>query len=261
MRFVTDTTTVSRPPLGLVLTSLMRADAAVLMRGRVSAAFGVLPPLIIVIATDLNSGKTAERLGGAGLVIALAITIGLVISCVLGYSTTLAHDRDAGVLQRLRVTPAPIWAIMSSRIAVQAAANLIISIIVLIVGVALHGLALSAGQVVVVLLLSLLGAAVFLSIGQALVALVRTVGGVNAVGRVLLIVLLLLGLLGVTGILGDVVQSIAEWSPVGVMMKLISDVMVGTPWAWLDTWYLLAAVGYVVVFSFIGIRWFTWETH
>jgi len=258
---VTDTATVERPSLRLVLTSLMRADATVLLRGRTSALLTLLPPLIIVIATDLNSGKTASRLGGAPVVIGLAITIGLVISCLLGYSLTLAHDRDAGVLQRLRVTPAPTWAIMCSRLAVQAAANLVMAVVVLIVGVSLHGLSLNAGQVILVLVFSLIGAAMFLAIGQAVVALVNSMSAVNAIGRVLLIVLILLGLLGVTGLLGDVVQSIAEWSPVGVLMQLMSQAMLSAPWAWQDTWYLVAAIGYVVVFSFIGIRWFTWGTH
>ena len=258
---MTDTATVERPSLRLVLTSLMRADATVLLRGRTSALLTLLPPLIIVIATDLNSGKTASRLGGAPVVIGLAITIGLVISCLLGYSLTLAHDRDAGVLQRLRVTPAPTWAIMCSRLAVQAAANLVMAVVVLIVGVSLHGLSLNAGQVILVLVFSLIGAAMFLAIGQAVVALVNSMSAVNAIGRVLLIVLILLGLLGVTGLLGDVVQSIAEWSPVGVLMQLMSQAMLSAPWAWQDTWYLVAAIGYVVVFSFIGIRWFTWGTH
>ena len=35
------------------------------------------------------------------------------------------RDRELGVLQRLRVTPAPNWMIMASRLIVQVAVNLI----------------------------------------------------------------------------------------------------------------------------------------
>ena len=51
-----------------------------------------------------------------------------------------------GVFQRLRVTPAPTWTIMTSRLAVQVVANLIIAVVVLVIGSAIHHLSLDVGQ-------------------------------------------------------------------------------------------------------------------
>ena len=249
----------ARPPLGLAVRSLLQADTIVLLRSRVSTVLALLLPVAILLATSF--AKRGNQLGEPDLVIGLALTLGLLTSCLLGYSLNLARDREIGVLQRLRVTPAPTWTIMTSRIVVQVAMNLVASLIVLIVGVILHGLTPSFVQYLLVLAVAALGAAVFLAIGQAIVGLVTSTGAVNAIGRILFILLVLLGILGGTGILGDVIQVIAEWSPVGALMTLFSDALGGAGWTGNDTYSLPACLAYVVIFTFIGIRWFRWETH
>jgi ABC-2 type transport system permease protein len=214
---------------------------------------------VILVATTL--GKAGSRLGSAAEIVGLALTLGLITSCLLGYSLTLAHDREVGVLQRLRVSPAPTWTIMTSRLCVQMASNLVASIIVVVVGAALHGLTPTAGQYALALAVAVLGAAMFLSIGQALVALVPSTTAINAIGRILFVILVLLGLVGASGILGDTMKTVAAWSPIGALMTLFSDALNGAPWTDQDAYALLACLGYVVVFAFLGIRWFRWETH
>lgn len=251
-------TIVARPPLGLVVRSLLRADATVLLRSRASAVLSILLPVVILVATSL--GKAQSRLGGAAVLVGLALTLGLLTSCMLGYSLTLARDREVGVLQRLRVSPAPTWTIMTSRLVVQVVSSLVASLIVVIVGVVLHGLALDVGQYLLVLVIAALGAAMFLAIAQAIVALVPSPTAINAIGRILFIILVLLGILGLTGVLGDTLQSIAGWSPVGALITLFADVLDATAWSAQDWYSLLACAGYVIVFTFIGIRWFRWES-
>jgi ABC-2 type transport system permease protein len=252
-------TTFARPPVGLALRALLRADTIVLLRSTVATVLSLLLPIVILIATTL--GKAGSRLGSPAIIIGLALTLGLVTSCLLGYSLTLARDREAGVLQRLRVSPAPTWTIMTSRLCVQIASSLIASIIVIIVGAALHGLTPGPGQYALALAVAVLGAAMFLSIGQALVALVPSTTAINAIGRILFILLVLLGLVGSSGILGDTVKSIAAWSPIGALMTLFSDALTGANWTDQDGYALIACLGYVIVFAFLGIRWFRWETH
>ena len=250
--------TTARPPVGLAIASLLRADSLVLLRSRVSVVLSLLLPIVILVATSL--GKNPTRLGSAGTAIGLALTLGLITSCLLGYSLTLAHDRDIGVLQRLRVSPAPTWTIMTSRLVVQLISNLIASTIVVIVGAILHGVTLDIGQYLLVLCCAVVGAAVFLALGQALVGLVQSTSAINAIGRTLFIVLVLLGVVGATGVLGDTLQSIAGWTPVGALMILFSDVIDQAGWSAQDAYALIACAGYIIVFSFVGIRWFRWET-
>jgi ABC-2 type transport system permease protein len=240
------------------MTSLLRADSVVLLRNRASGIATILLPVIIVFATGIGAKKTA-RLGGPDLTIGLALTIGLITSSLLGYAVGLAQDRQAGVLQRLRVTPTPTWMVMGSRLIVQVIANLVVSLVVLTIGVILHGLPLNVGQYALVLAVAILGAATFLAIGQALVGLVNSAGAVNGLGRALFAILLLLGLLGGTGLLGDTLKTVADWSPVGALMTLFADALASSPWSNHDTFSLLACVGYIMVFTFIGIRWFRWD--
>ena len=240
------------------MCSLLRADTIVLLRNTVSTIAGIILPVMLIIASTF--GKAQARMGGTENIIGLALTLGLVASCILGYSLALAHDRDAGVLQRLRVTPAPTWMIMTSRLLIQVAASLSSSVLVLTVAMILHGLTLSAGQYALVLAVAILGSVMFLALGQALVGLVKSTSAVNAIGRVLFIVLVLLGVLGATGILGGTVQTIAVFSPVGALMTLFTDVLTSAGWAEQDLASLLACAGYAILFAFIGIRFFRWES-
>jgi ABC-2 type transport system permease protein len=256
---VTDTGAhTARPPLGLAMSSLLRADFTVLLNGKTSVFLSTLLPIVVLVANTFGKGQS--RLGGSSLVIALALTLGLITSSLFGYTLALAHDREAGVLQRLRVTPAPTWMIMTSRLFVQVATNLIASVIVVIVGNIVYGLTLNVGQYLLVLAVAVLGAAVFLAIGQAVVGLVQSTSAINAIARLLMIVLILLGLLGGTGILGDTMKTIADWSPVGALMTLFSAVLNQSPWNGQDTYSLLSCAGYIIVFAFTGIRWFRWNT-
>lgn len=250
-------TGIPRPPHGLVFGALFRADVVVLLHNRVSGFVGLLVPLVIVVATSF--GTRAARIGGPEEILALALTIGIVTSSLLGYAIGLAQDRDAGILQRLRVTPAPTWVIMGSRILVQVVANLVVSVIVVVVGSILHGLAPDALQYASALALVVLGAAMFLSLGQVLVGLLNSMMAVSAVGRVLFVVLLLLGLLGVSGILGDTMKAIGDWSPIGSLMALFSGVFTREAFGSQEAYALLACVGYTIVFAFIGIRYFRWN--
>jgi ABC-2 type transport system permease protein len=247
----------SGPPLQLVMSSLLRADFAVLLKSRRALLISIFLPIFIVIST--NSSKTTKSFGGSLFIIGLAIAYGLVANSILGYALTVARDREQAVFQRLRVRPAPTWTIMTSRLAMQVLANLVITVIVLIVGSRIHHISLSAGTYGLVLVVSILGGAVFLSIGQALVGLLKSADSVNAAGRVLALGLILLSSLGQSGTLGSAWESISRWSPVGVVMTLFAAVLNLSVWDTHDSLALLACGGYIVVFAAIGIRWFQWD--
>jgi ABC-2 type transport system permease protein len=241
----------------LVFTSLLRADFLVFLKHRRALIISMVLPAFVLISTSGN--KATHRFGGAEFVIGLAISYGLLSTALIGYALTLARDREKGVFQRLRVTPAPTWTIMTSRLAMQVLANLIIAIVVVIVGSLIHHVSPTVGQYLLVLLVSILAGAVFVSLAQALVGLVKSADTVQAAARVLFAVLILLGILGQSGALGSFWSSVARWTPVGVVMTLFAGVLNLHAWHSRDTLSVLACVGYIVVFAGIGIRWFQWD--
>ena len=205
------------PRLQLVLTSLLRADFVVLLKNRRAVLLSIILPVFILVAT--NSGKATHNFGGRCSLSAWRSPTG---SSPTRSSATrsLSRDRDQGVFQRLRVTPAPTWTIMTSRLAMQVLANLLLTVVVVIVGTRIHHISLSVGTYGLVLLVSIVGGAVFLSIGQALVGLVNSADSINAAGRILVLGLVLLATFGQSGELGTTWESIARWSPVGAVMTL-----------------------------------------
>jgi len=248
--------------VGPALRALLSADAQVLLRSRQTLVLNLLVPLIFLVVTARAGGQAAGAsapLGGATFEIGLALTYGLIASAMMGYSITVARDREAGVFQRLRVAPVPTWAIMLSRLLVQFGAAIVSSIIVIVIGSIIHQVAFSVGTYLLMLVVALFGAAMFLGIGQAIVGLIRSTAAVNAIGRVVYIVLILLGILGASGVLGDAVQNISAWTPVGALITLFAGVQQLSAWGWAQSGALLACAGYLVVFAGVGIRWFQWE--
>lgn len=249
-----------RPKTDLIFRSLFRADFTVLVRSSRTLLLNVLVPILYLVITNLQLGSGGITHLPAEFSISLALTVGLVSSSLTGYASTISHDRDAGVFQRLRVTPAPTWSIMASRLLVQIIVDLIMTVIVLIVGSIIHNTAFGVGGYLLVVCVSVLGGAMFLATAQAIAGLITSAAAVNAVGRVLFIVFLLLGLLGSSGILGSTVQDISDWTPVGALINLYSGVLDLSHWDWTNTSGLIATVGYTTIGAFIGIRWFRWES-
>lgn len=241
------------------LKVLLRADGTAQVRTPYSLLLTFALPLILLVATGL--GKNSAVLGGPAFRISLALTVGLVSIGTVGYSLAIARDRDTGVFQRLRVTPAPTWTIMVSRWIVQLGAVLIMAIVVLVIAAVFLGLTFSAQDYLFTVLVALLGSAVFLSIGQAIVGLIASADTLNAAGRLLYVPLIGLSLFGNTDRLGTTVEMVSRWSPGGCLETLLSAAMGATAWSGQSWGALLASVGYTVLFAVIGIRWFRWVSH
>jgi len=235
---------------------LVRADGTAQLRTPQALLITFALPLILLVATGL--GKNSAALGGPEFRISLALTVGLVSIGTVGYSLAIARDRDTGVFQRLRVTPAPTWTIMVSRWIVQLSAVLVMTIVVLVIAAVVVGVTLSPQDYVFTVLVALVGSAVFLSIGQAIVGLIASADTLNAAGRLLYVPLIGLSLFGNTDRLGTTVEMVSRWSPGGCLETLLSAAMGATAWSGQVWWALLASFGYTVVFAVIGIRWFRW---
>jgi ABC-2 type transport system permease protein len=249
---------VHPPTLSGTLRALLQADLTVQLRNGRALALTLLPPLALLYG--LSAGKRAALLGGPIVNVALALTLGIASIAILGYTATVARDRELGVFQRLRVTPAPTWTIMVSRLAVQILSMLAMSVVVLVAAAVVEKVTLDPAAYLLALLAVIFSSAVFLGVGQALVGLLKSPDTVNAVGRVSYLPLFVLGLFAHSTIFGTTFETVARWSPGGAVATLLAGAMQPAAWS-ADTWWaLLASVLYAVVFAGIGIRWFQWST-
>jgi ABC-2 type transport system permease protein len=246
------------PTVAGTLKALLRADGTVQLRNGRGLALTFLLPLAVLYG--LSAGKRSALLGGPLFNVAAALTLGIASIAILGYTATVARDREQGVFQRLRVTPAPTWTIMVSRLTVQVVAMVAMAVVVLLAAALVEKVTLNWGAYVLTILGVILSSAVFLGVGQALVGLLTSADTVNAVGRLSYLPLFALGLFAHSQIFGTTFETIARWSPGGAVATLLSGAMNPPSWSAEIWWALLASILYAVVFAAVGIRWFQWST-
>ena len=237
------------------LHSLLRADLTAQWRNRRSVIMVILVPVIILISWK----GLVPKLGGA-FVLSNCITIGLNAIGLMGYTNAIARDRDKGVFQRLRVAPAPPWCIMMSRLLVQLAMIIIVTLVVFVAGYYFDGIKISPAGYVTAFAMAIAGGALYLGLGQAIVGMVKNAETVNATSRLVYFVFIMVGMFGELGMLGETIGQAVKWSPYGVVRHIVSTGLEPKNWTNTTTISLLLTIGYTILFSIVGIRLFKWNT-
>jgi ABC-2 type transport system permease protein len=242
------------PKTSAVLSSLLRADLTTQWRNRRSFVLVLLVPVIILISWQGIIDKL-----GAAFALSSCITIGLVAVGLMGYSNSIARDRDKGVFQRLRVAPMPSWCIMTSRLIVQLLMILLLTILVFIAGNNIDHITLTPVGYAVTFFTAIVGGAVYLGLGQLIVGLIQNPETVNSTSRLIYFLFIMVGMFGEFGILGEQVKHIVIWSPYGTVKRVIAAGMQPSTWDGEITMALLVTIGYAAAFAVIGIKKFKWN--
>lgn len=243
------------PTTSKAITALLRADFTTQWRNRRAVILIVLVPVIILISWK----GLIERLGGP-FVLSNCITIGLTAIGLMGYSNSIARDRDKGVFQRLRVAPVSSWSIMFSRLTVQLAMILIVTLSVFFAGFYVDKITVTPAGYIIGVLAAIAGGALYLSIGQVIVGLIKNPETVNSTCRLVYFAFIMVGMFGELGMLGAEVTKIVRWSPYGVVRHIVSSSLRPDLWNMEDTTSLLITFGYTIVFATLGIKWFKWSS-
>lgn len=243
------------PKTSAALLSLLRADFKTQWRNRRSVVLLLLVPILILISWK---GLIA-KIGGA-FVFSTCIGIGLMAIGLMGYSNSIARDRDKGVFQRLRVTPVPTWCIMGSRLVVQLFLILLVTTVVFLVGSEYDKVNLSPGGYALTYVSAFVGGALYLGLGQMIVGLVKNAETVNSTTRLVYFLFIMVGMVGGLLITNKDLKNIIDWSPYGTVKAILAASMEPSNWSNQTSLALLATFGYAVVFSYLGIKNFKWNT-
>jgi ABC-2 type transport system permease protein len=246
---------ITLPKTSAVYSSLLRADLTTQWRNRRASILVVLIPAIILISWK----GLISRIGAAG-VLSNCITVGLNAIGLMGYTNAIARDRDKGIFQRLRITPAPRWTIMVSRLTVQLLMIAIVTILLFIVGNQFDHITMQTSGYLLAFLTAIIGGAVYLSLGQVIVGLINNAETVNVVTRLVYFFFIMIGMFASIGMLGKEIGEISKWSPYGTVQRILADAL--NPGAWTNTsWMaLIVTLGYTILFTVLGIRWFRWQS-
>ena len=243
------------PTTSKAVISLLRADLTTQWRNRRAVVLIVLVPVIILAAWK---GMVAT-FGGA-FVLSNCITIGLTAIGLMGYCNSIARDRDKGVFQRLRVAPVSSWSIMFSRLAVQLTMILIVTLAVFVAGFYLDKITVTPAGYIMGIAAAIAGGALYLSIGQVIVGLIKNPETVNSTCRLVYFVFIMVGMFGEMGALNANWTKVVRWSPYGVVRHIVSSSLRPDLWSMDDTISLLITFGYTAVFATLGIKWFKWSS-
>jgi ABC-2 type transport system permease protein len=246
---------VSLPKTSTVFSSLLRADLTTQWRNRRASLLVALIPSVI-----LASWKGLIPVFGPAFVLANCITVGLNAIGLMGYTNSIARDRDKGIFQRLRITPAPRWTIMMSRLTVQLLMIAIVTTILFIVGYQVDHISLTPKGYALAFCAAILGGTVYLSLGQAIVGLIRNAETVNVVTRLVFFLFIMTGMMASTGALGKEMATVSKWSPYGTVQHLLANALNPGTWNSDASIGLLLTLGFALVFTIVGIRWFRWQS-
>jgi len=242
------------PKTSTALSSLLRADLVTQWRNRRSFILLLLVPIIILISWK----GIVEKFGGP-FALSTCITIGLVAIGLMGYSNSIARDRDKGVFQRLRVAPVPTWCIMVSRLVIQLIMIVLLTTVIFIAGNNIDHIKLSPSGYILSFLTAVVGGAVYLGLGQLIVGLIQNPETVNSTSRLTYFLFIMVGMFGELGVLGDQVKEIVLWSPYGTVKRIIAAGMQPGTWNSEMTIALFITLAYAIFFSMIGIKKFKWN--
>lgn len=243
------------PSTSAALKALLRADFSTQWRNRRAVVLTLIVPVVILISWK----PLVAQLGGP-FVLASCITIGLTAIGLMGYSNSIARDRDKGVFQRLRVAPVAAWSIMLSRLTVQLAMIVAVTILVFAGGYYFDKVTITPEGYALGLLAAIVGGAVYLSIGQVIVGLIKNPETVNVTCRLVYFMFIMIGMFGQLGMLGKQVGEAVKWSPYGTVQRIVSSSLDPQRWNNDTTYALLLTLGYAAVFAILGIRWFKWSS-
>jgi ABC-2 type transport system permease protein len=245
---------ITIPKTSAVLTALLKADYITLWRNRRAVIMVLIVPMIIVF-----SWKSLVATAGGAFVLSNAITLGLVAIGLMGYTNSVARDRDKGVFQRLRVSPLPLWTIMASRLIVQLSLILLLTIVVFLSGYNFDHITMSFGGYAVTFLASIVGGAVYLGLGQVIVGRIQNPETVTSTARLVYFAFIIVGMFGELGVLGDQFKTAVKWTPYGTVNDILAASLEPAKWNNHTTNALLLTLGYTVVFGTLGIKWFKWS--
>jgi len=255
------------PGLIPVIGGQLRYQLTLLLRTpRTLMAGLILPGALLALqlgrVQHIGQGAAADLLAArvAGLVVLGATSV-----AYLTHASSLIVAREDGILRRWRATPLPSWGYFAGRITAAVLIADVASLILVLVGVAMAGLHLTAAGVVSLLVASTIGSLALAAAGTAITRLIPSAQGANQLLALTYIPLIIFsGGFGSLSGLPDWLNTLMSYLPAQPMIDALTRalepaasgsgfVLPGRDLAVLATW----AVGSLL----LSVRFFQWDPH
>jgi ABC-2 type transport system permease protein len=237
----------------------VRADQLVFWRGRESAIFVFLfPVLLFLLLSTVYSGEYRGRPLTDYLVPSL-VTYGVANTTFGGLAIILVVRRELGILKRIRATPLPAPMYLAATLcsillvfALQAAA-------IMALGRVLYDWHLPS-EWPSLFAAFLLGALCFAGMGFGAASLIRSAEGASAVVNVITLPMAFLsGGFGPTRDFPEFLQAIADVLPLTYLVDIVQGVVYDGKPIWEEPLAVVVLLAWGVAGTLIAMRFFAWE--
>ena len=237
----------------------VRADQLVFWRGRESAIFVFLfPVLLFLLLSTVYSGEFRGRPLTDYLVPSL-VTYGVANTTFGGLAIILVVRRELGILKRIRATPLPAPTYLAATLcsilvvfALQAAA-------IMALGRLLYDWHLPS-EWPSLLAAFLLGALCFAGMGFGAASLIRSAEGASAVVNVITLPMAFLsGGFGPTSDFPDFLRAIADVLPLTYLVDIVQGIVYDGKPIWEQPVAVVVLLAWGVAGTLIAARFFAWE--
>lgn len=229
------------------------------VRNRQALYFSLVFPVITMLVLKLVLGKTtlANGMNYVDFVIPGLITMSILQMAIFAIAFVVAQYKEKGVLKRLMATPMRPIDFLSA----QVLSRLIISVaqVILLVSTAILALNFTFhGSYLSLIILTILGALVFLSLGFIVAGISKTVETVPAIANLIIFPMIIFGnIFFPLNSAPNWLQTIADKLPVRYLADGMRDVMTGGLSLYDIRGDILGLLVWLVIFAFIAQRVFS----
>jgi len=190
-----------------------------------------------------------------GVIVLNALSFGLVSS-----STMMLEMREKGVLRRLQATPLPAVEMIGSYLLVNIVIGVLQSTLIIIAGVLLYKVPLSATGLLLAYPMILIGLLAFMALGGIISGVSAKSGSATAIGMTIYFLLMFISdMIFPLDMLPAWLQNVVPYLPAYPVAQLVRSAMLEATLdpKWLSQLLLLAVYG--IVATFVAAKLFRWE--
>jgi ABC-2 type transport system permease protein len=260
------------PGLGAVIGEQVRYQLTLMLRTpRTLMAGLILPGALLALqlgrVQHLGPGAAADVLAArvAGLVVLGAMSV-----AYLSHASGLVVAREDGVLRRWRATPLPSWGYFAGRIIATVLFADAAALILVLVGVAMAGLHLTAAAIAGLLIAGSLGALALAAAGTAITPLLTSAQGANPLLTLTFLPLVIFsgGFGGLTG-LPHWLSTVMSYLPAQPMIDAVTRALqssagqsgAGLSGTGLSGRDLAVLAAWALGALLLSVRFFQWDPH
>ena len=237
----------------------VRADQLIFWRGRESAVFVFLFPVLLFLLLSTVYSGDFEGLPITTYLVPSLITYGVANTAFGGLAITLVLRREAGVLKRIRATPLPAATFLGATLCSTLLVFALQSAAIMVLGRLLYDWHLPE-QWPSLLLAFALGALCFAGMGFGAASLIRSAEGASAVVNIVVLPMAFLsGGFGPTSDYPDFLQAVADVLPLTYLVDIVEAAVYDGEPIWKQGTAILVLLAWGLAGTIVAARRFGWE--